>query len=174
GQVFVRCTDENFPTRRVTTGNGRARSLAWSPDNRVLYFSSDDTGTNQLYYATVALSKSDLIPAEEKKAEEKKPEEKKDDKPADAEKKPDAEKSDEKKSDDKGDKREDKKEPKKDKPDYAKRWAESITFTVHKLEPANLAPGKNDGVFGPELTKPTPCPDGEQIKLKRGVGVTIP
>lgn len=173
GQVFVRCTDENFPTRRVTTGNGRARNLAWSPDNRVLYFSSDDTGTNQLYYATVALSKSDLIPAEEKKAEEKKPEEKKDDKPADAEKKPDAEKSDEKKSDDKGDKKEDKKEPKKDKPDYAKRWAESITFTVHKLEPANLAPGKNDGVFGPELTNPTPSPDGKQLIFNRGLGDTI-
>jgi tricorn protease len=186
GQVFVRCTDENFPTRRVTTGSGRARGLAWSPDNRVLYFSSDDTGTNQLYYATVALSKSDLIPAEEKKAEEKKPEDKKDekkaedkkdDKPADAEKKPDAEKADEKKSDDTGDKKQDKNEPKKeekkDKPDYAKRWAESITFDVRKLAPANLAPGKNDGVFGPELTNPTPSPDGKQLIFNRGLGDTV-
>lgn len=178
GQVFVRCTDENFPTRRVTTGNGRARGLAWSPDNRVLYFSSDDTGTNQLYYATVALSKSDLIPAEEvkpeeKKADEKKPEEKKDEKPADAEKKADTEKSDEKKSDDKSAEKKDAKEPKKDKPDYAKRWAESITFTVHPLSPANLAPGKNDGVFGPELTNPTPSPDGKQLIFNRGLGDAI-
>ncbi|HEX8877163.1 MAG TPA: S41 family peptidase [Phycisphaerales bacterium] len=182
GQVFVRCTDENFPTRRVTSGNARARGLAWSPDNRILYFTSDDTGTNQLYYATVALSKSDLIPPDEKKPEdkkdEKKPEEKKDDKPADAATKPEAEKADDKKqedkkSEDKTDKKDDKKEPKKDKPDYAKRWAESITFTVHKLEPANLAPGKNDGVFGPELTNPTPSPDGKQLIFTRGLGDTI-
>lgn len=180
GQVFVRSTDENFPTRRVTSGQGRARGIAWSPDNRVLYFTSDDTGTNQLYYATVALSKSDLIPAEEKKAEEKKPEEKKDekkeekkpdDKPADADKKPDADKPDEKKPDDK--KADDKKEPKKDKPDYAKRWAESITFTVHPLTPANLVAGKNDGIFGPEFTNPTPSPDGKQLIFNRGLGDTI-
>lgn len=181
GQVFVRCTDENFPTRRVTTGQGRARGLAWSPDNRVLYFSSDDTGTNQLYYATVALSKSDLMPAEEKKADEKKAEDKKaedkkaddkkDDKPADAEKSD--EKKTEDKSSDKANDKKDSKEPKKDKPDYAKRWAESITFTVHKLDPANLAAGKNDGVFGPELTNPTPSPDGKQLIFNRGLGDTI-
>lgn len=184
GQVFVRCTDENFPTRRVTTGNGRARGLAWSPDNRVLYFTSDDTGTNQLYYATVALSKSDLIPAEDKKTDDKKPEDKKDDtktdaKPADGDKKAEADKAGDNKSDDKkadepsGDKKDAPKEPKKDKPDYAKRWAESITFTVHKLEPANLAPGKNDGVFGPEFTNPTPSPNGKQLIFNRGLGDTI-
>ena len=66
GEVFVRSTDENFPTRRVTLGSGRARGLAWSPDNRVLFFASDDTGTYKLYYATVALSKADLATSDDR------------------------------------------------------------------------------------------------------------
>lgn len=174
GQVFVRSTEENFPTRRVTLGSGRARGLAWSPDNRVLYFASDDTGTYQLYYATVAIAKSDLSPAEEKKEEKKddkkeekksesKPEEKKEEKPADA-----------KPAD--GDKKEEKKEEKKDdkpKVDFAKRWSEAVTFTVHPLAPTNLAPGRNDGLFGPEYRDPTPSPDGKQLIFVRGLGDAI-
>lgn len=172
GQVFVRCTDENFPTRRVTSGTGRARGISWSPDNRVLYFASDDTGTYKLYYATVALAKSDLSPAEEKK------EEKKDEKKAEA--KPDAkpeEKKEEKKNDKSADaKAEPKKEEKKDekpKVDFAKRWSEAVTFTVHPLDPVGLAPGKNDGVFGPEYRDPIPSPDGKQLIFTRGLGDAV-
>lgn len=172
GQIFVRSTDENFPTRRVTLGTGRARGLAWSPDNRVLFFASDDRGTYNLYYATVALSKADLAPAEEKKEEkkeDKKPEaekkdEKKDDKPADGDNK-DGAKKDEKKD-----------EPKKDdkpKIDFAKRWSEAITFNIHPLDPVNLAPGKNDGLFGPEFRSPTPSPDGKQLIFTRGLGDVV-
>jgi tricorn protease len=179
GQIFVRSTDENFPTRRVTLGTGRARGLAWSPDNRVLFFASDDSGTYKLYYATVALAKSDLSPPEEKKEEKKddkksdaKPDEKKeekpaDPKPADAENK-DGEKKDEKKEDPKESKKEE-----KPKIDFAKRWSEAITFYIHALEPANLAPGKNDGVFGPEFRSPTPSPDGKQLIFTRGLGDVV-
>ncbi|MGH7242944.1 MAG: S41 family peptidase [Phycisphaerales bacterium] len=177
GQIFVRSTEENFPTRRVTLGSGRARGLAWSPDNRVLFFASDDSGTYKLYYATVAIAKSDLSPAEEKKEEKKdekkadgkqddKKEEKKEDKPADA-KPADA---------DKDAKKDDKKEEKKDdktKIDFAKRWSEAVTFNIHALDPANLAPGKNDGVFGAELRDPTPSPDGKQLIFTRGLGDAI-
>ncbi|MBX3378900.1 MAG: PD40 domain-containing protein [Phycisphaeraceae bacterium] len=170
GQIFVRSTEENFPTRRVTLGSGRARGLAWSPDNRVLFFASDDTGTYQLYYATVALSKSDLAPPEEKKDDKKgdsKPDEKKPDKaddakPADADKKDGADdsKKDEKKDD-------------KPKIDFAKRWSEAITFDIHPLTPSNLSPGKNDGIFGPEFRDPTPSPDGKQLIFTRGLGDVI-
>lgn len=169
GQVFVRSTEENFPTRRVTLGSGRARGLSWSPDNRVLYFASDDTGTYQLYYATVAIAKSDLSPAEDKKEEKK--DEKREDKKPDA--KPE-EKQDTKPAD--GEKKEDKKGEKKDdkpKADFAKRWSEAVTFTVHPLVPANLAPGKNDGLFGPEYRVPTPSPDGKQLIFIRGLGDTV-
>lgn len=176
GQIFVRSTDENFPTRRVTLGTGRARGLAWSPDNRVLFFASDDTGTYKLYFATVALSKADLSPPEEKKEEKKdekkadaKPDEKKEDKPADGENK-DGAKKDEKKDESKKD------EPKKDdkpKIDFAKRWSEAITFNIHPLDPAHLAPGKNDGVFGPEFRSPTPSPDGKQLIFTRGLGDVV-
>jgi len=178
GQIFVRSTDENFPTRRVTLGNGRARGLAWSPDNRILFYASDDTGTYKLYYATVALSKSDLSPAEEKKEEKKddkkadakpedKKEEKKEDKPADA-KPADGDNKDAAKDA----KKEDKKDE-KPKIDFAKRWSEAITFNIHPLEPANLAPGKNDGIFGAELRDPTPSPDGKQLIFTRGLGDAV-
>lgn len=166
GQIFVRSTEENFPTRRVTLGSGRARGLAWSPDNRVLYFASDDTGTYQLYYATVALAKSDLSPAEEKKAEPKS-DDKKEDKSGDA-KPAEGEAKDVAKDA--------KKEEKKDempKIDFAKRWSESITFNVHPLQPVNLAPEKNDGVFGPEYRDPTPSPDGKQLIFTRGLGDAV-
>jgi len=170
GQIFVRSTDENFPTRRVTLGTGRARGLAWSPDNRVLFFASDDSGTYKLYYATVALAKSDLSPPEEKKEEKKadaKPEEKKEDKPADP-KPAEGENKDAKKEDQKDAKKED-----KPKVDFAKRWSEAITFNIHTLEPTNLAAGKNDGIFGPELRSPTPSPDGKQLIFTRGLGDVV-
>lgn len=168
GQVFVRSTEENFPTRRVTLGAGRARGLAWSPDNRVLYFASDDTGTYRLYYATVALAKSDLLPPEEKK-DEKKPDEKKPEEKKEEKKEPEAAKPEEKKEE----KKDDKKEEKKDKIDFAKRWSEAITFTVHPLDPANLAAGKNDGIFGAELRSPVPSPDGKQLIFTRGLGDVV-
>lgn len=176
GQVFVRSTEENFPTRRVTLGAGRARGLAWSPDNRVLYFASDDTGTYRLYYATVALAKSDLLPLEEKKTEEKKEEKKDSDAPKPEEKKDPPAKdapADAKPEDKKEEKKDDKKDEKKDKIDFAKRWSEAITFTVHPLDPANLAAGKNDGVFGAEFRSPVPSPDGKQLIFTRGLGDVV-
>ncbi|MBX3389462.1 MAG: PD40 domain-containing protein [Phycisphaeraceae bacterium] len=166
GQIFVRATEEHFPTRRVTLGSGRARGLSWSPDNRVLFFASDDTGTYQLYYATVALAKSDLLPPEEKKPEtkgEEKKEEKKEEKAQDA-KPADGENKDTGKESKKDD---------KPKNEFAKRWAEAVTFDIHPLLPANLAPGKNDGVFGPEYRDPTPSPDGKKLIFTRGLGDAV-
>jgi tricorn protease len=186
GEVFVRSTDEGRPTRRVTFTPGRERGLAWSPDNRVLYFASDEGGTSQLYYATVALSRDDLTPEGEKKAEEP---EKKDDakgdepKKGEAEAKKDAEpkkEADAPKADDAGKadgakadeaKKDDKpKKPAKKKIDYAKRWSESLRFDIHPLTPAGLAPGKNDGVLGAEFRSPVPSPDGKKLLFTRGLG----
>ncbi|GJQ29447.1 MAG: hypothetical protein HBSAPP03_13310 [Phycisphaerae bacterium] len=106
GEVYVRSTEKDRPTRRVTNTHARERDLAWSPDGSVLYFTSDETGVYGVYAARVALTREDLQP---KKAEETA------DKPAD---KPD---------DAKGDKEA------MPKVDHGKRWSESLTFTVEPV-----------------------------------------
>ncbi len=76
GEVFVRSVEENRPTRRVTTTYGRESDLTWSPDGSTLYFTSDESGTQGIYQAKVALSREDLDPKkpEPPAAEEPKPE----------------------------------------------------------------------------------------------------
>jgi tricorn protease len=185
GEVFVRSTDENRPTRRVTFTPGRETSLAWSPDGRVLWFASDDSGTSRVYYATVTLAREDVLPKDEKKDDEKKDEgekkdeakkeePKKDDPAADKGEKKDEPKKDESKKDDadKGDKKDETK-PKEKKPDFGKRWSEGLRFEVHKLDDSIVGAGKNDGVLGMELRSPTPSPDGRKLIVTRGKGDLI-
>lgn len=115
GEIFVRSTEKDRPTRRVTNSHARERDIAWAPDGQKLYFASDETGTNAIYAAVVDLAREDLEP--------KKPEA---EKPAEGEPK-------------EGEKKDEKKEPDK-KVDHGKRWAESLTF---KIESVHLS-GHND------------------------------
>lgn len=97
GDIFIRQTTEGYPTRRVTASAGRERDIAWSPDGRVLYFSSDDPGLPAagagadamgkyaIYAASVSLAREDLATAPPKRPSAD-PADKKDDpaaKPAD-------------------------------------------------------------------------------------------
>lgn len=143
GEIFVRSTQEGYPTRRVTNTAGRERDLAWSPDGRVLYFASDEAnqmagaggGVNAIYSATVVLAREDLDP----KTVVKKPDEEavKDAKAAEG----------------KGEK----------KADHGKRWAESLTFKVEPL----IVPGAN---ATEDARHPIPSPDGKKLLFTRGRG----
>ncbi|CAN5707896.1 hypothetical protein BH11PLA1_BH11PLA1_09200 [soil metagenome] len=176
GEVFVRSTEENRPTRRVTFTHGRERGLAWSPDNRVLWFSSDEEGCAQIYYATVGLAREDITPKDDVKKDDDKDADKKtaegakdDAKVSDAKdtKDPEAAKTanrDEKSA--QGDKKPDAKK----KPDFAKRWSESLRFDVKKLDLSFIPAGRNDGMLGQELSAPVPSPDGSKLLVTRGLG----
>ncbi|MFN0133112.1 MAG: LpqB family beta-propeller domain-containing protein [Phycisphaerales bacterium] len=156
GEVFVRSIDKDRPTRHVTvTGAmspwGRCRDLAWSPDGRVLYFSSDPTGVSGIYAATVALTREELEkPKKEEPAKEAKPADDKPADPANEGEKADATKDGEKKTE---------AEKKSKKPDHGKRWAESLTFTVTPVL-----------VSDREQRSPLPSPDGKRLLVTRDLG----
>ncbi|QOJ00669.1 MAG: PD40 domain-containing protein [Phycisphaeraceae bacterium] len=174
GEVFVRSTAENRPTRRVTNTAGRERDLAWSADGRVLYFVSDETGVPRLYAATVAMAREDLQPPKAT-PEAKEPEgakepaaaepEKSDDAPAGA----DGAKGDGKATPPNGTK--DAKAAKAE-PDHGKRWAESIRYSVSMVSTGLESDGQDlrNGVFGVEVSGPIPSPDGRAMLLIRGRG----
>ncbi len=169
GEVFIRSTQEGYPTRRVTDTPGRERDIAWSPDGRVLYFASDDAGDQRtdatrgvyaLYTASVELTRDDLQPVKKApvKAADAPAAEKKPDVPpvadqppvpdAPADKQPDAPKPD------------DKPAPKPDKPDFGKRWSEALRFSIAPI----VAPGDSDS------RSPVPSPDGKKLLFTRSRG----
>jgi tricorn protease len=214
GEVYVRSTEENWPTRRVTNTVGRERDLAWSPDGRVLWFISDEADiapagqpASRVMYATVVMSREDI--------EEKKPApaatpaassptaggaapgggagggEPKAEPAAEpaatatagagGASEPKVEPGAEPKAD----------EPKSGatagaagaggagtrsrerRPDFAKRWAEALTFETKALEVAIASgpnSGRNDGVLGMELSSLVPSPDGRTLLVTRGLG----
>ncbi|MBA4119513.1 MAG: hypothetical protein C0513_02265 [Isosphaera sp.] len=194
GQVFIRPTAEGRPTRRLTSEIGRASGLAWSPDGRTLFFASDAGGPSQLYYATVSLTRSDLGASESEAAgqddQEKKPEPPTQaaaeasneesseagqpaEPPAAAPTEPPADpKADEPKADGAPAQGEAKPaaKPKAPKVDHGKRWAESLEYTVTRLELPGLPTGPNDGVLGVELRDPQPSPDGTKLLAIKGLG----
>ena len=158
GEVFVRSTEKDRPTRRLTDTPARERDLAWSPDGKTLHFASDSTGVYGIYSATVDLSREDLKPKKEEPAKE--------DKKADAKEGAKAEPSDPAKPADHPEPPKDEKQeeikgeaPKEKKPDIGKRWAEALTF---KIEPRWV------GNVGQR--SPVPSPDGTKLLLTRGRG----
>ena len=77
GDVFVRSMEDKSPTRRVTEGEARERDLCWSADGLTLYFVSDRDGSDSIYAATVAETRSEARergkPKPAPKVEEAKP-----------------------------------------------------------------------------------------------------
>lgn len=156
GQVFVRSTDKDRPTRRVTNNAFRARDLAWTPDGRVLLFASDDTGVYGIYAATVALTREDLATDGKAKPEPAaaKPGEAKPEEP-----KPEDAKPDEVKPAEGADKKPEPRPSREKKPDWGKRWSESITFTIAPLS-----------IAAEDQVNPLPSPDGKKLLVTRHRG----
>lgn len=164
GEVFIRNTEDDRPTRRVTFTSGREQDIAWSPDNQYLYFSSDEDGEFAIYRATVTLSRDDLKPDEPEEEPEAAEEEADSEEPAegedeanetedDGEEQPDADEPED------GDQDEDEKEDEEDKIDHGKRWAEALRFEVEPF------------IESDERTvSPMPSPDGYRLLYLRERG----
>ncbi|MFN7022613.1 MAG: S41 family peptidase, partial [Phycisphaerales bacterium] len=172
GEVFIRSTQEGYPTRRVTDTPSRERDIAWSPDGRLLYFVADNAeGVYGLYAASVELAREDLAPPAPD-FKDKKPEAEKADEPAKAEaaarpEAPDAKAADDKTAETKPAEAKPAAEAKpkraEKKPDHGKRWSEALRF---KVEPI-LVPSGRGAV---DVRSPSPSPDGTKLLLIRGRG----
>ncbi len=166
GELFIRSTEEGFPTYRVTSTSARERDIAWSPDGTRLYFvADDDESLGSIYAATVSLTREDLDPEPEQKPEEKvdePPDDVASDEPADAGDRSGGEEGKgEPQADESGEEGEEKKEDQKMKPeiDYAKRWAQALRFDIEPV------------VRSSELAfRPTPSPDGKKLMYLRERG----
>jgi tricorn protease len=60
GEIYVRPTEAKNQARRVTSNAAREQELAWSPDGAKLYFTSDRSGVNGIYAATVKLTRGEV------------------------------------------------------------------------------------------------------------------
>ncbi|MEE2908592.1 MAG: S41 family peptidase [Planctomycetota bacterium] len=65
GQLLVRSTDDDHPTRFITSDHARDQWITFSPDGQTLYFTSDRSGHEGIWGATVSLAREDLEEEEE-------------------------------------------------------------------------------------------------------------
>ncbi|MGV6814094.1 MAG: S41 family peptidase [Phycisphaerales bacterium] len=172
GEIFVRSTEEDHPTRRITATSARERDIVWSPDGVRLYFTSDMDGSlGSIYEATVSLAMEDLEPMVEEFKEESTEEvaeeavesnsdagkiiEESDDSDGDgvADSNPDADDQANEASDVN---EEDKEE---EKIDYAGRWADALRFEIKPVV-------QDEGL----AFAPHPSPDGTKLMYLRARG----
>jgi tricorn protease len=166
GEIFLRSTEDNRPTRRVTRSHARERDIAWSPDGRALYFASDESGEYSIYEATVTLAREDLKPKEEKEeekpeeepADEAEPEEPGDDEAAEPEEGA-ADDQAEQPEEEAEQPEQEKEEEKKEKIDYGKRWAESLRYEIAPVIATDALE-----------RRPRPSPDGRKLLFTRERG----
>jgi tricorn protease len=159
GEIFVRSTEDDRPTRRVTHGEAREQMIAWSPDGARLYFVSDRDGSEGIYAASVALSRHDLEPrdAEEEEADDEENADDAGDAGAD-----DAENSDAPAGEDEdaeNDEEDDGEEDEEEGPTPGERWAQSLRFAIEPI------------VVSDHVDRyPLPSPDGEELLFIRDRG----
>lgn len=161
GELFIRSTTEDYPSRRITDSPVRERDLAWSPDGEVLYFVADDQDSlGSIFAARVSLSSEDLKPAEVEEPEDEAVEEEATDEDAvdeavdETEDSDGEEASDDEDVEDKGDEDQG--------VDHAARWAGALRFEVSPVV-----------VDGGLAYGPTPSPDGKKLMYKRDRGDVV-
>ena len=161
GELFIRSTEEDHPTIRVTDTPFRERDIAWSPDGTRLYFAADDgKSLGNIYSVTVTLAREDLEPepepeAEEPEAEAEDAEATEETPEAESEDTAEGEQADDGPADESGDSEADDEDEKKDeepKIDYAKRWSEALRFEIEPVVESDTL------VFSP-----MPSPDGTKL-----------
>lgn len=160
GEVFVRSTERDHPTRRVTgpgpAGALRARDVAWSACGSHLYFTADSPaggGVTAIYRASVRLSREDVTPAATRSET---PTEARAEGGAGGTAGGSGGEAGGAAGGGAGRRGE------ASRPDPGKRWAESLTFTFE--------PFLTDA---DDLRSPLPSPDGRRMMVTRGYGELI-
>ena len=179
GEIWLRSTGKDQPTRRVTDTPWNETDIAWSPDGAVLYFAVDsEESLGSICTASVALTRGDLAGAPVDRDEEDARLENADgdgDKAGEDDETGDPGGDDDETNEEKGEESgeengEENSEDKladdgADEPepiDHGKRWADALTFEIEPLV-----------VEETWDHSPNPSPDGSSILFIRGLGDLI-
>jgi tricorn protease len=183
GEVLVRATEDDAPTRRITESHGREGDLVWSPDGTTLYFSAIDGGNASIFAATVERTRDELRTAYEDATKAPEPEEEPEDEPevlqaeitdvptdddaaaagddaaADTDGEGDAGEKDEKDGEEDEEAKKEEKDEDKDPTLDPARWSDAVRFTITPVVHADT-----------HDHRPLPSPDGMSLAFVRGVG----
>lgn len=179
GQLLVRNVEDDHPTKLITIDHARDGWISFSPDGEKLYFTSDRSGHEGIWAATVSLSRADLEPEDEPEDEtdaesedgedeggtnpstEETPSEESVDQPnQNATTAPDDASDDSSETDSvESDDEEQKKDKKAKKNESGKRWAEALRFEIAPVM-VNEHPNHH----------PMPSPDGRSLIYLRDRG----
>ena len=141
GDVWVKAMDSKLPARRVTSTPSREKDLVWSADGESLFFTSDQSGDEDIWTATVAQTREDVKRSFELANQDERID------PTDAATPPAADQEKE---------QEKEKEKEKERPN---RWLEATRFAL-----AIRVGGETQD------REPAPSPDGERLLFRRGRG----
>lgn len=151
GDLFVRSLDDKAAAVRITNTPWQEGSIAWSPDGHTLYFTSDESGHEQIRAATVERTRADL---------RKRFDETTGTPPADAA--AEAKDSAPSQSEPHAAEAEEAVKPKEPAPRGSAEWGDAIEFAI-RTEVQGDQPARD----------PDPSPDGKFLAYRRGPGELV-